>query len=449
MLRKLAGNAFVLAHLPGQRSIAFAPRRRIEALRDARIARMARFAARTVPFYRDAFRRLGLDPRDIRGAGDLARLPIIDKSDVRRDPRSFVSESSFGRGAVPFVSSGSSGEPATFYHDARSLLANIAYGERERQVFAGIVGRELGYREATIGYPNGTMDKVRAFTAQWSLLPRPQRLTLSVLSPLGENIEQLERFRPDILFGFGSYLSALARLVAAGDVRLPPLRLIIYSAESVSAEHRREIEQTLGAPLVSIYSAVECFKIAFLCGAGAGFHVHEDLCHVRIVDRGGNDLAAGESGHVVISNLVNRGTVLLNYRLGDMAAFATDPCPCGRTLRPLADVDGRVEDLLELPDGRLLHARGIWGAIKTKPEVLQYQLVEQRPGDFVLRLVTRDDDGFRAVAPALESELAALIGNGSRVTAERHIRLLAETSGKLRLVVALPRAETSLAPVDP
>jgi hypothetical protein len=38
------------------------------------------------------------------------------------------------------------------------------------------------------------------------------------------------------------------------------------------------------------------------------------------------------SGEVVVSNLVNRETVLLNYRLGDVAASLPDRCPCGRSL---------------------------------------------------------------------------------------------------------------------
>src|SRR5690606_17574994 len=79
LLRKLAGNAVVLAHLPGQQRIPYAPRARIEALRDARVRATVRYAARTVPFYRDTFRKLGVDPASITTARDLARLPLIDK----------------------------------------------------------------------------------------------------------------------------------------------------------------------------------------------------------------------------------------------------------------------------------------------------------------------------------------------------------------------------------
>ena len=45
---------------------------------------------------------------------------------------------------------------------------------------------------------------------------------------------------------------------------------------------------------------------------------------------------------MVISNLVNRGAVLLNYRLGDVASLSTGKCSCGRILLMLSELEGRV-----------------------------------------------------------------------------------------------------------
>jgi phenylacetate-CoA ligase len=440
-LRRVAGNVRVLAHLPAQQGLPYAPRRRIEAVRDERVRRIVAHAARFVPFYHDALRRLGIDPRSIVTAADLARLPLLDKDDLRRDPEGLRSTSRAGRSAIAFVSSGSSGKAARIYHDRGSLLANIAWGERERRVITAIVGRRLGYREAGIGYPGGTIRRVRAFYAHATLLARPKRLELSVLAPFEDTVARLNEFRPDVIASFGNYLAALARAVARGRVKLVPPKLLIYSAESVSREARHEIEETLGAPLISHYSAVEVFKLGFLCEARTGFHLHEDLCHVRIVDAAGRELADGEPGHVVVSNLVNHGTVLLNYRLGDVAALSPERCPCGRTLRLLADVDGRVEDMLELADGRVLHPRAVWGVIKPRAEIVQYQLVQRGPHEFVLRLVTVADEDYRRVAPLVARELEDLLGPPSRVATERQDRLVTESSGKLRMVVALPRSD--------
>ena len=130
--RKLYGTAVIAAHLRGQRRIPFLPRERLEAMRDQRIRRMVTYAARTVPYYREWFARAGIDPGHIKGAADLDRLPVLDKDLVRTRPSLFIAETPAAQRALPFTTSGSTGIPLEIRHDRRSLLANMAFGERER-----------------------------------------------------------------------------------------------------------------------------------------------------------------------------------------------------------------------------------------------------------------------------------------------------------------------------
>ena len=442
--RRLAGNAYVLAQLPRQRSLPYAPRARIVAARDARVRGLVRYAARSVPYYQETFRRLGIDPRDVRTADDLARLPLLEKDELRRDPERFVARTRRARDGLTLITSGSTGQPARIRHDRRSLLANIAFGERERVLVSKILGSELGHREAFVGYPDGTLDKVLDFYEAATFVPiRPTRLALSVLDPLRDTAARLEAFRPDILGAYGNYLLAFARAMTSGA--LPQLRpkLVLYGAEGLTREMRAEVAAAFGAPVLSRYNAVEVMKIAFTCETGSGFHVHEDLCHLRVVDRNGRAVPDGTAGQVVLSNLVNHATVLLNYRLADVASFATGPCACGRTLRTLADVDGRVEDVLDLGGGRALHPRAVWAVVKPHPEVQRYQLVQTAARSFVLRLVIEDDAAHARLAPRLVADLERLLGPGMQVVVDRHAALAADATGKLRMVIALPRVDAA------
>jgi hypothetical protein len=144
---------------------------------------------------------------------------------------------------------------------------------------------------------------------------------------------------------------------------------------------------------------VEAFKIGFACEAGDDYHLHADLCHVKIVDPSGATVADGQKGEVVISNLVNRATVLLNYRLGDIAAKVTRSCTCGRTLPLLANIEGRLEDVLVLRDGSFVHPLSIWGIFKSRPEVLRYQVIQHTADTFDLRLVTADRNTYDRLLP--------------------------------------------------
>ncbi len=144
-----------------------------------------------------------------------------------------------------------------------------------------------------------------------------------------------------------------------------------------------------------------------------------------------------DTGTVVLSNLVNRGTVLLNYLTTDLSRWSAAPCPCGRTQRTLDEIDGRTEDLLELPNGGLVHPRSVWGILKPHPEVLGYQLVQREPARFLLKLVMATPDDYARLAPQLACDMEGALGPGMAVETERCESVSREAGGKVRMVVAL------------
>lgn len=435
---RLRGNAVVFANARGQRRVPYLSRRQLERLRDKRVKDLVAYAAKTVPFYRDLFRQQAIDPRTIRTAADLGVLPLLSREEVRADPRRFLSSSRHGRDAVAFVTSGTTGTPLTFFHDQHSLLANIAFGERERAVVTGVCGRGFGYREMAIYYPGSTSGKVWDFYRRKTWIPvRPQRLVLSVLDPYEQIVAAINRFRPDVLISYGSYLETLFRIIALQGKDLHHPRLLISTADAMSAEGKRFIGDTFAIPIVSHYNAVEAFKIGFVCEARQGFHLHEDLCHVRIVDRDGNPVPDGQAGEVVITNLVNRGTVLLNYRLGDMASISGAACGCGRSLRLLSELDGRKEDVIFLPSGEFIHPRAIWGVLKSRDDVIQGQLIQHEPLTFELRLVTGDRDAYRRVVDGIVSDLQHMLGKTAVIDHAFWPRIETAKGGKFRPVIAL------------
>src|SRR3990172_12404102 len=134
LLNKFYGNTVILANWRGQRRVPYLPQEKLEALRDARFRWIVMYAAKTVPYYRSLFKESKIDPREIKTVEDLDCLPLLDKDTIRNNPHLFVSTSRKGRSSIPFVTSGTTGMPLEIYHDKYSLLANIAFGEREREV---------------------------------------------------------------------------------------------------------------------------------------------------------------------------------------------------------------------------------------------------------------------------------------------------------------------------
>jgi phenylacetate-CoA ligase len=443
-MRRLRGSLVVMAHLRGQRRIPFEPSARIEARRDKAVRRMVTYAARTVPFYRELFAREGIDPREIRGAKDLETLPLLDPKAVRQEPGLYTSESRRARHSLELVS-GSIVRPLELRHDRSSLLANIAYGERERAPVIELCGGGFRPRELHIGYETSNFRKVTDFYAQSTRLPRPRRATLAMTAPFEEIVATINNERPDLLTAYGGFLDVFFRTLAARGAEIHPPKVIMYVGETLPAERREWIERELGARVMSRYCAAEAFKIGYFCERRTGFHLHDDLCHVRVLRADGRHAASGEPGEVVISNLVNHGTVLLNYPMGDLAAFSDTACACGRGHRLLSELHGRVEDVLSLANGEHLHPRAVWSVFREDRRVLQYQLVQHELRRFELKLVVADEAAFPQSRDRAIRELRGLLGDDARIDASRHAQLgrdEREKTGKFRAVESRLAAAT-------
>src|SRR5207247_3744739 len=141
--------------------------------------------------------------------------------------------------------------------------------------------------------------------------------------------------RPRVAYSHGSYADQFLRYVRARAEQVALPRVWVVGADMVSSA-AREVAGELGCILYSTYSAVEAGRLGFQCEHLDGYHLNVDACAVRIVDRGGRSVPPGQTGEIVISNLSNRATVLLNFAVGDRGALDPTPCKCGRSLPLLA-----------------------------------------------------------------------------------------------------------------
>jgi hypothetical protein len=69
-------------------------------------------ACTTVPWYRDLFHEAGVDPREIRGIDDLAKIPVTTRSDLQEQPpERLISSKADPSRLMSSRTSGATGEP--------------------------------------------------------------------------------------------------------------------------------------------------------------------------------------------------------------------------------------------------------------------------------------------------------------------------------------------------
>lgn len=404
---------------------------------------MVAYAYRFVPYYRETLNSLGLRPSDFRTVDDLARLPILERRQIQLAPERFLSSarSARARPQVCFHTAGSTGAPISIHHGLDAILQAAVHGQRYHDVFAAHFPARRRSRETWI-FPSAASNTVRShrlqvdntFLAKWIVSPRQ---FLSMLDPPEKNIPLINAFKPDIIHSYGSYLEVLfARLLATGEAFHRP-KAVGFGGDGLSDSARKLIMDDFGIPAFSVYSSVEAPSIAFECGEHRGLHINEDIYPLRIVDSSGRSISPGEYGEVVVSNLVNRNMILLNYRLGDLAKLLPDPCPCGRSLRLMSFPEGRKDDWLELSTGEPVHPSLVYPLLRDEEGVLQYQLVQETPSDFHVGLVAKASCNRPEIEARLAAKFGRVFGEKTRLRVSFVSSIPRTSSGKVRCVVSM------------
>ena len=398
----------------------------------ARLRALLRHAGEHVPYYRELFQRSGFDAGQITRLADLARLPLLRKSDIAGARDRFKSARAVG--LRPFATGGSSGEPLLFFLGRRRVSHDIAAKWRATRWW----GVDIGDREAVLwGSPIElhAQDRVRRLR---DALLRTTLLPAFAMSParLDGYVQALRRWRPRMLFGYPSALCRIASHAAANDLPLDGMgvKVAFVTAERLYDEQRAQIASAFGCPVANGYGGRDAGFIAHECPDG-GMHITAEDILVEILDAQDRPVPAGETGQIVVTHLATQDYPFIRYATGDVGALGTQPCACGRGLPLLQKIEGRSTDFVTAQDGTVMHGLALVYIVRELPQVRSFKIIQEslRRTRVLLVCLPRLDDGTRA---AIVAGFQARLGAQVEVAIEEVDEIAAEASGKYRYVVS-------------
>ena len=402
------------------------------ARRDDRVRSIVRFAYERVPWYGRAMRDRGLGPEDFRSAADLALLPVVEHDALSSEPEAFLPVDARKETLLKLKTSGSTMMPRLVYHDPQGVVAGWAVKLRERALRDRIVG-ETRYRSASLsmeGNPTLVREHLREIAPAVGKLVSESR-KFSVFEDAARVAEGLREWRPQHLSGYGSALGRLFRHLKDTGETIPLPRVVTFSSDALAPLERRIIEEEYGIPVHGAYGSTEAFAIGFECEARDGYHVHEDVSHVRIADEGGRSVEPGVPGSILVSNLVNRGTVLLNYRQADLGEAIEGPCPCGRVLPRIRLLAGRDEMLfIERAKAHPVHQFRLFRALQNVG-LYRWQVVQTASRDFTVRVISLPGEERPQLEARIREAMAGLLGGGLEIAIEYPPELERTRTGKV------------------
>ena len=133
------------------------------------------------------------------------------------------------------------------------------------------------------------------------------------------------------------------------DVRQLPLKIGAFGAEPWSEAMRQKIEELSGIKAYDIYGLSEIVGpgVGGECQCQNGLHIFEDHYYPEIIDPETLEvLPDGEEGELVLTTLSKQAMPIIRYRTRDITKIIPERCECGRTLRRIARISRRSDDMM-------------------------------------------------------------------------------------------------------
>ena len=197
------------------------------------------------------------------------------------------------------------------------------------------------------------------------------------------------RFRPDFIHGYPSSLFLL-------DGYTP--KALFTASETLLDFQRARIESAFGAKVFNWYGNTEFTCNIIECAHG-NLHCRSDYGVLELQD----------DGAMVVTGLNNRAMPLIRYRVGDRAVASVATCTCGCAFPLIESIEGRVEEYVHTPDGRLVGR--LDHLFKDVRHVREAQLEQTRLDELVVRLVRTAEFGAHDEA-VIRDEARQRLGDG-------------------------------------
>lgn len=300
--------------------------------------------ATNVPFYRNKFNELHLDPEKITSLDQLRDYPFTLKQDLRDNYP-------YGLFAVPLrdvvrvhSSSGTTG-----------MATVVGYSKNDINTWSDLVARVLCAAGVTPDDVIQIAFGYGLFTGGFGLHYGAERLGASVIPISSGNtkrqIQIMQDFKTTALVCTPSYALKMADVMM--DMGINPnglsLRYGLFGAEPWSEAMRLEINERLGIKATDNYGLSEVMGpgVAGECQECNGLHVNEDHFLIEVLHPETLEpVAPGEVGELVITTLTKEAFPVIRYRTRDLTRLLPEPCPCGRTSVRMSRMMGRSDDML-------------------------------------------------------------------------------------------------------
>ncbi|MCW5960598.1 MAG: phenylacetate--CoA ligase family protein [Pyrinomonadaceae bacterium] len=388
-----------------------------------RLDKLLSRARTSVPYYREVW-----DERsdDLQSSDKLENWQILEKDSVRKEAENLVADDRNLKKMFCDHTSGTTGTALNIWASSDTVKHWYALNEARCRNWYGVTKND---RWAILGGQLVT-PATQTKPPFWVWNSAMNQLYLSSyhlsLTSVKSYLDALCRYRVRYILGYPSAIYTLARSALALGRRDVTLHVAISNAEPLYDHQRETIAEAFDCAVRETYGMAEMAAAATECSEG---NLHQWL-DAGIIETDDND-------EIICTGLVNPDMPLIRYRVGDRAKFAKTPCACGRSLPVIASIEGRSDDVLLTPDGRIVGR--LDPVFKKDMPVIESQIIQKTLKTILVKYVPAPDFNSSA-GRDLSNRIRERLGD-VEVILEKVSQIPRTPRGKFRAVVCELSAE--------
>ena len=195
----------------------------------------------------------------------------------------------------------------------------------------------------------------------------------------------IEKSKAKIIRGYASSIYIFTLLLKQKNIKIPQIKTIITSSETLLPAYRSVIEEYWGLPVLDWYGQNERTVTVQQCWAG-NYHNNDDYGIVELNDK----------NEIIATSLNNYVMPFIRYNTGDKAIPLDGKvpiCPCGRHLSiPFKGIEGRSDDILIKDDKTSIPSINIYTIMHQLDFIKQFQIIQSKNTDVLINVIGELDD---------------------------------------------------------
>lgn len=385
------------------------------------------FAVKNVPYYRN------LQITDFSEETifeDIKRFPILTKEIIRNEGKRMLPDCEIKDWVYWNQSGGTTGEPLKFRHSGR-------FFDEEQGVALALdewAGRKLGDKQVRLwgnerDIVSGKKDWMNKIY-RWARNEKFLNTFLMDDTQMETYLNEIESVKPKMILAYVQSLREIVLFAERTNKKIYHPNGVMTSAGTLTKDAADFFSKKFQCPIINRYGSREAGPIACSCTQNEGLHINMLSNYLEILNDNNEYCKEGENGRVILTLLNEKSMPLIRYDIGDRASFTTRNCSCGRGLKLLGSVNGRIIDIFKTAEGKKVYGDYFTHLLYTVPQIKQFQIIQDRIDHVLVKLVLANpEEGIEFTAPLIQN-IKKVLGEKTQVEVEKVKEIPVSKSGK-------------------